>query len=122
METKYKNLVLEERVNKLDGLIINELFDINILDKLINSTLLLNTVNNPLCKYHGEKIQLTKYRELYIEEEGYSKVKLKRNIPYGRCNPEHSLSLFSIRRMIRHSLCYGIGDDIDIVNCHFVLF
>lgn len=118
MNLEYKNLVLVENNNKLNGLIVNEIFDINILDKLIKSNLLLNRVNNPLCKYHDERIQLRKYRELYIEDEGSVRVKLRRNIPYGRCNPEHALSLFSIRRQIRHTLCNGIGDDIDIVNCH----
>jgi P4 family phage/plasmid primase-like protien len=118
MELEYKNLELIERVNKLNGLVVNEIINMNILDKLINSSLLQEKVNNPLCKYQNEKKQLKKYKELYINSEGYAKVKLKRNIQYGRCNPEHGLSLFSIRRQIRHTLCNGISDDIDIVCCH----
>lgn len=121
MLSEYMSLKLEVRENILDGLKVNEIYDINRLDKLLNSSLLLEKVRNPLCIYNTEKIQLKRYRELYIDEEGYSRVTLRRSKPYGRCNPEHALSLFSIRREIRHTLCNGLGDDIDIVCCHHKL-
>ena len=45
-----------------------EQMDVSILDKLINSTLLLTTFNNPLCSsvFENEKQQLQTLKKLMI--------------------------------------------------------
>ena len=118
MIKSFLSLILIQQPSILNGIIINEVYDVNVLDKLINSNLLKEKIKNPYVKYENEKIQLIKYKELY--NGYYSTVKLNRkiNIPYGRCNPNSCLSLFSIRKEIRHTLCYYDYYDFDIVNCH----
>ena len=49
MLLEYMSLKIEARENILDGLKVNEIYDINRLDKLLNSSLLLEKVKNPLC-------------------------------------------------------------------------
>ena len=113
-------LTIEPRENILDGITLYESIDTAILDKLINSTLLKEEFNNPICQtlYKNEKLQLQKYRELV--ENGKAKVLYKRNEnnPYGRSNPVGGLGLFPIRREIRHTLAKENKVDIDIDNAH----
>lgn len=116
----FRQLTLTQRTNILDGITLYEPVDLSILDKLINSTLLKETFNNPICKtlYANEKIQLLKYKDLI--ENGRAVVQYKRykNNPYGRSNPNGGLGLFTIRREIRHTLAKDEFEDIDIDNCH----
>lgn len=115
--SSFFNLTLNVRENILNNITIHEVYDINVLDKLINSNLLREKVSNPLSNHNNEKTQLLKYKELY--ENNYSRVTLKRSSHnYGRCYPENSLSLLSIRKEIRHTLCKNDYKDFDIINCH----
>ena len=120
LQNNYFSLELVEKDNILNNIIINEVYSMNILDKLINSSLLKEEFHNPYVVYENEKTQLLRYKELYDHNNGYSVVKLNRvkNNPFGRCNPEFSLSLFSIRRQIRHTICENLYYDFDIKNCH----
>jgi len=119
----FLNLTLEPRNTILDGIVLNEPIDLSILDKLINSTLIKETFNNPMCKklYTSEKIQLEKYRELIVNGKAIVKYNRIKNFEFGRCNPDGALGLFSIRREIRHTLAKNEFEDIDIDNCHPVM-
>lgn len=114
------NLTLKSSKSTLDNLIQYEYIDVEVLDKLINSNLLKN--NNKYDKiYNNERDQLLSYKENIINGQAkvqYNKVK---NMLYGRVNPLKSLSLFTMRKEIRHTLAKNNYVDIDIVNCHPVL-
>lgn len=119
----FNSLSLNFSKSILDGIELKEKVDIDLLDKLINSTLLKETFNNPISKiyYKTEKQQLEKYRDLITN--GYAHVKYERvlNMNCGRSNPKKALGLFSIRREIRHTLAKAYYVDIDIDNCHPVI-
>jgi phage/plasmid-associated DNA primase len=119
----FLNLTLEPRETILNGIVLNEPIDLSILDKLINSTLIKETFNNPICKklYTSEKLQLEKYRELIVNGKAIVKYNRIKNFDFGRCNPDGALGLFSIRREIRHTLAKNEFEDIDIDNCHPVM-
>lgn len=119
----FQSLTLEPRETILNGIVLNEPIDLSILDKLINSTLIKETFNNPMCKklYTSEKIQLEKYRELIVNGKAIVKYNRIKNFEFGRCNPDGALGLFSIRREIRHTLAKNEFEDIDIDNCHPVM-
>lgn len=114
------SLTLTRKTNILDGITLYEPIDLSILDKLINSSLLKETFNNPVCQklYSNEKQQLIKYRSLV--ENGRAKVTYNRNpnYPYGRSNPDGGVGLFPIRREIRHTLASDYFEDVDIDNAH----
>ncbi len=114
----YLGLTIKPRGTILEGIQLNETVDINLLNKLINSSLLKETVNNPLAQiYNNEKKQLEKYKELI--ENGKAKIIYTRGDKvYGRINPVNALGYFPIRREIRHTLAKNNYIDIDIDNCH----
>ena len=118
------SLNLDSKNSELDGLTLFEPIDVSILDKLINSDLLLNTFNNPMSEYNhsNEREQLILYKKL-IDDKGLAKIEYNKvkNINYGRVNPNKALGLFSIRRQIRQTLAKGKLTDIDIENCHPVI-
>lgn len=101
----------------LDNLVLNETVDIDLLDKIINSDLLL-TNNWDDHIYENEKEQLTNYRRLIKKNNAVVKYQRVKNMPYGRCNPQKGLGLFLIRRAIRQTLTKNNYVDIDIINCH----
>ena len=117
------SLKLTKIVSPLDGMTCYEPIDVMLLDKLINSSLLLkqNNESNGYERstiYANEKIQLIKYRELI--ENGKAKVIYKKseNNPFGRCNPVHALGMFSLRKLVRYILAQNFFVDIDIKCCH----
>lgn len=120
--SNYKKLELEPRVSKLDNIILNEPIDINILHKLINSDL-LQIVNNPMSQiyYENEKEQLIKYNDLINNGIANISYQQTKNIKLGRVLPIKGLGLFSFRRAIRHTLSVNMFEDVDIINCHFVI-
>lgn len=122
MTTIQENLTLTitPQVNVLDSIVLYEPCDVQILDKLIHSTLLRVNFNNKMAGviYENEKQQLIKYKENF--SQGRARVLYQRQQvnPYGRSNPIASLGLFPIRREIRHTLAKSRFKDIDIKNCH----
>lgn len=108
-------LTLEPFETPLNNLTLYEPVDITILDKILNSDLLIKTDE------WNEEQQLTKYKE--IIKDGKAKVKYikSKNNLYGRSNPEGNLGLHTIRREIRHTLTKDKFIDIDIENCHPVI-
>lgn len=115
------DIKLSHQTTILDGITCYEKIDVNILDKLINSTLLKDNFKNPFVHYATEKIQLLKYKELIRNGKAVIKYEKSKNNPFGRSNPQHALGLFSIRREIRHTLAKNNFVDIDINNCHPVI-
>ena len=97
------SLIIESKNSSLDKLILYETIDIELLKKLISSSLLKQTFNNPFSNI------------CFDNEIQYKRPK---NINYGRVSPINALGLFSIRREIRHTLAKETYIDIDISNAH----
>jgi P4 family phage/plasmid primase-like protien len=119
----FSELKLTFKPSILENIELKENIDVNVLDKLINSTLLKESFNNPMAKfYKTEKNQLIKYRNL-LQDDGFVHVKYERvkGMNCGRVNPNKSLGLFSIRREVRQTLAKERYVDIDVDNCHPVL-
>lgn len=111
--------------SKLNNLTLNEYASLDHLEKLIHTDLLKKTFNNPHSTkyYHNELQQLIAYKKLYCEKDKCFKVQYKQpSYGYGRVNPVKSLGAHSIRREIRHTILDGRYMDIDIVNCHPVMY
>lgn len=118
------DLNLKPVISKLDNIVCYEPIDVEILDKLIKSDLLIINGWNPMAEkyYSNEREQLIAYRKLIkngFANVKYSKIDGMNN--YGRVNPKKALGLFCIRRQIRHTLAKKSMVDVDICNCHFVL-
>lgn len=115
-------LTLAAAPSLLDGLELYEPIDIDVLNKLINSTLLLEDFHNPSAKhlYSNELQQLLKYKANYLKKKGVVRVKYNKTtgMPFGRSNPARSLGLFSIRRQVRHTLAKKRMVDADVTNAH----
>lgn len=119
---------LEPQNNKLDNITLIEPINEKKFNLLLNSTLLRSKFNNPYSKFRNEREMLEKYKKKMIDDDNKKEMKfievkyLRTNdMSFGRCNPDRSLGLFSIRREIRHTLCSDYYVDIDIVNCHPIL-
>jgi phage/plasmid-associated DNA primase len=113
------NLTLQSRPNKLHNITLSEKVNVNILTKLIHSSLLKSTLSKwkGFC-FSSEKQQLTKY--LSLINHGIATVNYKKSNDslWGRSNPANMVSLFAIRREIRHTIAGSYYTDIDIDNCH----
>lgn len=133
MDKKNIPLQLEKRENILNGKIMMESVNIDILKKLINSSdedgLLLSyekitnedIYTNEFTKkiYCTEREQLKKYLEKIKFRFAFVKYEKTRKLEnFGRVFPALSLSLFSFRKQIRGALAYGLYVDIDIQNAH----
>jgi hypothetical protein len=117
---KFPELTLTPIKSKLDYLTLNEEVSIEVLNKLINCDLLLDSFHNPTAslKYSNEREQLLKYKKLHKCGKFEITYKRTNGMSFGRCNPVGALGLFCIRREIRHTLAKNIYIDIDIDNCH----
>jgi hypothetical protein len=116
-------LTLAPRKSCLEGLITYDKVNKELLQKVIDSDLIINTDE------WNETKQLEKYMfKLLKSKNGLIEVVNKRtkNMNYGRVNPENMLGLSHIRRDIRHTICKNDKGkpmylDIDVANCHFVI-
>ena len=94
---QFSDLTLTTKDSILENITLHEHVDINVLEKLINSTLLKETFNNPFSAIHKtERNQLMKYKSI-IKENQYAEVKYNRvkGMDCGRVNPKNSLGLYS---------------------------
>ena len=124
MEFKNLNflkLTIEPQKNELVNIKLIEKIPTDILNLLINSSLLKDKFNNPHSSncFDNEKQQLEKYKKLV--KNGEATINYIQSMKYGRVFPKNALGLFSIRREIRHTLARDNYIDIDIENCHPVL-
>ena len=107
-----ENFKLTQKPSILEGIECIEEVDIKILDKLINSSLLINDAD------WNEKAMLLSYKKLI--KNGIAKVKyIKSKIGIGRVNPK--IGLITLRREIKQTLTKDKYIDIDIINCHPII-
>ena len=108
-----------DRPSILQNIELNETINSNLLTQLINSNLLQLVKSNSLGRdiYENEKHHL----EMLLKKSQNNKLKVtykRSKINFGRVFPFKSLSLGSLRKPIRHTLCKDTYVDIDIENCH----
>lgn len=117
------SLSLNKQETCLNNLETIENVDISTLDKLISSSLLLENwrENKDFSRrlYENERKQLSEYRKKIVDNK--ASVKYFRSSLFGRVSADKSLSLFSFRKCIRHTLANKYYVDIDMVNCHPVI-
>ena len=100
-----------------NNLVCREPVDIILLNKLINSNLLLKTCHGPNAKiYESERDLLIKYASRV--KDSHAQILYTKQLKHiGRCMAQNGLSYLGIRREIRHTLATEMVD-IDIDNCH----
>ena len=94
-----------------------ETIDIDVLNKLINSSLLKKYVSGDSI-YLSERDKLIAYKKLVSAGKATVSYRHTDGMTFGRCNPDFGLSLFNIRKQVRYTLANGKYADIDIENCH----
>ncbi len=117
------NLKVKPTKSKLNKLHLIEHIDNDILNALINSSLLREEFHNKIVSssFSNERKQLLKYQELVKSGKAIVVYNKAKGMKYGRVTPFKSLGLFSIRREIRHTLARDNYIDLDICNCHPVM-
>lgn len=118
------NIQIEEKECIFENQTFNETFDINILNKilLLDEDELKELIEkNYQTPEDDEKISykknLEKIKKLYrIKNKGIS-IKYKSKYKFGRYNPEKNISLGKLPRVLRHTICKNLYEDIDIQNC-----
>lgn len=115
----FKNVVLDiTSSSNLHELQLFEEVDAELLHKLIHSDLLKATSRTRSgVTYENEKEQLMKLSKK-VKNNSLTVKYLLTSYKIGRVFPEKGLSLGSLRREIRHTLCNNKYVDIDIENCH----
>jgi len=110
--------IFENKPTILQNIELTETVDLNILNQLIKSNLLQTpSWETSAFKFENEKHQLeeiakrVKNNKLTVQ---YKKPKYN----FGRVFPLKGLSLGSVRKPIRHTLCLNTYTDLDIENCH----
>jgi hypothetical protein len=115
------SITIEVRPSVLDNLRLRENIDVNVLDRLIRSSVLRKKFHNPIAEriFNDEREQLLAYKHL-LDDEGYCRVlyTTSRGMNVGRRLPVSGLGLHNIRREIRHTLALRVYSDFDVVNCH----
>jgi hypothetical protein len=122
-KNKKLTLTLKKEKNRLDGIECFEPVNLDCLNALLNSDLLINNLKNPITRdlIGCEEKLLTKYKNAFDCNEKMIKVVYKRvnGMSFGRCNPVGAIGLFNMRKVIRHTLCKKNGFvDWDISNAH----
>ena len=109
------SLTLEATKSALEGITCWDIFDIEKLKKIANSTLLKDS------EEWNETKQIDKY--LFKLKHGEKEVKYYRTpkMSFGRVTPKNNLGLSMIRKEIRNTIANGYYYDIDAVNCHYVI-
>lgn len=113
-------LGLTLEINKesgFNGLKCYEPINIEILDKILSSDLLLDEwKENNNYKFSNERQQLEAYRKIIINGNAEVIYNFTQNLNFGRVYPKDNLGLCTIRREIRHTLTKNKLIDIDIIN------
>lgn len=103
-----------------NGIVLYEPVDTALLNKVINSDLLLENYQDQARKqyYENEKTHLLNYQRNI--KKNLARVEYKRTNGWGigRFNPVGSLGLHTIHRQTRHTIANGLLRDIDIENAH----
>ena len=113
------NLQLIKTSSSLDKIVLIERVDTKLLNLLINSNGILQTTKR---ESHGQVFENEKQQlEMILAKVKNNTLKVKHHISahgYGRVYQEKSLSLFCLRRKLRHTLTRDKYTDIDVENAH----
>ena len=103
-----------------DGIVLYETIDTALLNKVINSDLLLENYQDQARKqyYENEKTHLLNYQKNITKNMARVEYKRTNGWGIGRFNPVGSLGLHSIHRQTRHTIANGLLRDIDVENAH----
>ncbi len=106
-----------------DGIVLYETIDTALLNKVINSDLLLENYQDQARKqyFENEKQHLENYQKNITKNMARVEYKRTNGFGIGRFNPVGSLGLHTIHRQTRHTIANGLLRDIDIENCHNVI-
>ncbi len=113
-------LTLKSQASPLNNIICYEPIDEIILDKLINSSIVLEKIKNN-CEqniYINEREKLIAYKDLIRDGKAKIEYKMSKNMTFGRVHPKNGLGLFNMKRIIRNTLAKNNFHDIDIQNAH----
>lgn len=114
----YKNLRMTIKPAKLHNIELKETVDMKLLEKLINSSLLQKIPwDYGHIKFENEKDQLIQFKDIIKNGEAQVTYHLP-SYGVGRVFAYLGLSLGSLRRPIRHTLCFDKYIDIDMENAH----
>jgi len=117
MNKKEMSATITMPINKdeiLTKMTVHEFVDTKIIDKIVNSDVLkkqkwtqneINLMNNTLLKLKKQ-----------VNKEGYNKLTFESK-PFGRVYTKNKITLGTLYRRIRHTLCKDYYVDVDIVNC-----
>jgi hypothetical protein len=98
----------------LTKMTVNEFVDVKIIDKIVKSDVLkkqkwtqdeINLMNNTLLKLKKQ-----------VNKEGYNKLTFESK-PFGRVYAKNKITLGTLYRPIRHTLCKDYYVDVDIISC-----
>jgi phage/plasmid-associated DNA primase len=111
------------RESIFNGIVLYEPIDTALLNKVINSDLLLENYQDQARKqyYENEKTHLLNYQRNIKKNLARVEYKRTKGFEIGRFNPVASLGLHTIHRQTRHTIANGLLRDIDIENCHNVI-
>lgn len=115
---------IESQSNILNNMTCYEPVNLDILNKLLQSDLLIQWTMKKKELEHvigNEEKQLQNYKSLVNKKTKLAKVSYNRvkGMSYGRSNPDKGLGLFQIRKMVRDTVLHDMGMiDQDIDNCH----
>ena len=115
-------ITIQDISSELDGLILQEQPNIEVLEKLLNSDLVQLSTNNN-SNYDSDRQQLEEYKNI-IDTNGIAKIKYnkQRDLKIGRVYATRNLSAINLRKEIRGSLFKNRYVDIDIVNSQPTIF
>ena len=115
------NMKIAKQTSVLENLVLNEPVDMEVLELLLNSTLLRKETKKNGEFREDERELLNKYKNI-IKREGdnqFAKVKYVREKWCGRVGAERGVGLVNMRSVVRHTLAKAVGfKDIDLKNCH----
>ena len=108
------------RESIFDGIVLYEPIDTALLNKMINSDLLLENYQDQSRKqyFENEKTHLLNYQKNITKNLARVEYKRTNGWDIGRYNPVGSLGLHTIHRQTRHTIANGLLRDIDIENAH----
>ena len=100
----------------LEGLVLYEPVDVNLLQKCMNSTLIVEKYEDEKW-FSNERTQLEHYSNNIVKNLARVKYTRPQGVSIGRVNPKGSLGLHSLTRKTRHSIVKNVMTDIDMENC-----
>ena len=118
--TALSNTIPLTRESIFDGIVLYEPIDTALLNKVINSDLLLENYQDQARKqyYENEKTHLLNYQKNITKNLARVEYKRSNGWGIGRFNPVGSLGLHSIHRQTRHTIANGLLRDLDVENAH----